>query len=307
MPGNIDTGLDGDDEAGGEDSSAHWLTVGASWMSRPTPCPVPCSKRSAQPASAMIARQTSSTSLAAMPGPHRGGAGRLRRPHDVEDAGQLALGLGVDAERARHVGAVALEGGAEVDHHRVAPRDAAARRGGGAAWPSSRRRPRSSRRRCSRRRRGAWPCRAPGRSAPRSRPRLMSGQHLEQRGVGDGGGPLHAGDLRRVLDLAQRLDRVRGGDQLGRRSAGRPRPRWPLQVTLSASSPMRAGAGAVERGQRRLALLGHRRRWRSRPGGRAGPLDLLGRLGAVAAVGGEQGARRAVTTRTPAEPVNPVR
>ncbi len=116
-------------------------------------------------------------------------------------------------------------------------------------------------------------------------------EDLEQGGVGDGGGPLHAGDLRRVLD-----------------ARGAPRPHWtwatslspptsvgpgraaPLQVTLSASRPMRAAAAPPSSGVGRLALRG--------PGADddldlrrgAGPLDLLGRLGAVAAVGGEQGA-----------------
>ena len=52
-----------------------------------------------------------------------GGTGRLGRLHDVEDARQLALGLGVDAEGPRHVRAVPLECGAEVHHHGVAPPD----------------------------------------------------------------------------------------------------------------------------------------------------------------------------------------
>ena len=99
-----------------------WLTVGASWMSRPTPWPVPCSNRSAQPASAM----TCAADVVDLLGRDARAARRPRRrpatADDVEDAGQLAVGLGADAERAGHVGAVALEGGAEVDDHRVARR-----------------------------------------------------------------------------------------------------------------------------------------------------------------------------------------
>ena len=72
-----------------------WLTVGASWMSSPTPWPVPCSKRSAQPASAMICRQTSSTSLALTPGRTAAAPAAWDVADHVEDAGQLALGLGV--------------------------------------------------------------------------------------------------------------------------------------------------------------------------------------------------------------------
>src|SRR5580693_1352305 len=48
--------------------------------------------------------------------PYRSGAGRLGCLDDFKNASELAGGVLVDAERARHVGAIALEGGAEVHH-----------------------------------------------------------------------------------------------------------------------------------------------------------------------------------------------
>ena len=60
------------------------------------------------------------------------------------------------------------------------------------------------------------------------------------------------------------------------------------QVMLSASSPMRVAAGQEVLG--RLALGGGRADLDLDPA--AAPAQLFGRLGAVAAVGGEQGARR---------------
>ena len=148
-----------------------------------------------------------------MPGRTACGAGRLRGAHHVEDAGQLALGVGVDTEGAGHVGAVALEGGTEVDHHRVARGDATA---AGVMVRLGRVLPR---------RHDGVEGRALGAAAAHGRIELEGevllghalaheGQHLEEGGVGDGGGPLHAGDLGRILALAQRLDRVGGGDQV---------------------------------------------------------------------------------------------
>ena len=193
----------------------------------------------------MICRQTSSTSLALMPGRTARGAGGLGRLDDLEDAGQLALGVRVDAEGARHVGAVALEGGAEVDDDGVAAGDAPAARvvvrlgrvlaGGDDRLEG-----------------GALGAAAAHRRIELEGEVLLGDalahqrQHLEQRGVGDGGGPLHAGDLGRVLDLAQRLDGVGRSGRAGRRRGGRPRCAAPLHETSSASRPMRAAPARRE-------------------------------------------------------------
>ena len=88
-------------------------------------------------------------------------------------------------------------------------------------------------------------------------PSAIMRQHLVEGGVGDGGGPLHAGDLGRVLDLAQRLDRVRGRDQLGRRSS------------RSAHDPL-AGPGDVvglqaDAGRRRQEVAAAALRWSAMP------------------------------------------
>src|ERR1700728_1660942 len=116
VPGNIDTGLNGDDEAGGEDSSAQ-LTDRRGLVDI-----------EADPMPGAVLEALRPTGIGDDPpadvvdlfgrdaGPHRGGAGGLGGLDDVEDAGQLPFRLGVDAEGPGHVGAVALEGGAEVDH-----------------------------------------------------------------------------------------------------------------------------------------------------------------------------------------------
>ena len=81
---------------------------------------------------------------------------------------------------------------------------------------------------------------------------------------------------------------LRGGDQPRRRRAGRPRCAGALQLTLSASRPMRAMRRCRQRGLRGLALLGRRADGDVDLRGRAGLLDLLGRLRAVAPVGRQQ-------------------
>ena len=43
--GEVDAGLDGHDVAGANVPRAVAATRGASWISRPTPCPVPCDER----------------------------------------------------------------------------------------------------------------------------------------------------------------------------------------------------------------------------------------------------------------------
>src|ERR1700677_2630220 len=124
VPGNIDTGLNGDDEAGGEDSSAQ-LTDRRGLVDI-----------EADPVPGAVLKALRPTGIGDDPpadvvdlfgrdaGPHRGGAGGLGGLDDGEDAGPLPFRLGVDTEGPRHVGAVALEGGPEVDHHGVSPVDA---------------------------------------------------------------------------------------------------------------------------------------------------------------------------------------
>ena len=118
--------------------------------------------------------------------------------------------------------------------------------------------------------------------------RRQQGQHLGQGGVGDGRGPGHAGHLAGVLHLAQRLDHPGGRHHLGTPRSSSVQRRLAAQVTLSASRPTR----------RRPARA--RARTASRWAAGAADLDvdrpadpgrrhLLGRLGPVAAVGGEQG------------------
>src|SRR5580698_10289642 len=123
VPGNIDTGLDGDDEAGGEDSSAQ-LTDRRGLVDV-EPDAVPRTVLEAfRPARVRDDPTTDVVDLLGCnAGAHRGGAGGLGRLDDSEDAGQLAFRLGVDAEGTGHVGAVALERRAEVDHHGVSPVD----------------------------------------------------------------------------------------------------------------------------------------------------------------------------------------
>src|ERR1700727_2793055 len=114
VPGNIDTGLDGDDEAGGEDSSAQ-LADRRGLMDIEADAVAGGVLEALGPTGL---GDDASADVVGLPWrdarPHRGGAGGLGRLHDVEDARQLALGVAVHAEGAGHVGAVPLEGGAEV-------------------------------------------------------------------------------------------------------------------------------------------------------------------------------------------------
>ena len=82
-------------------------------------------------------------------------------------------------------------------------------------------------------------------------------QHLEKRGVGDGGGALHAGDLGRVLAGAQGLDGVGRGDEVvGLEQAGPAALGVPGHVVgLEADAGAAVVAGA-EQGLGRVALLG---------------------------------------------------
>ena len=75
--GEVDARLDGDDVAGGERSIGRRGHPGSSWMSRPTPWPVPWTKASPQPASAITAAAGRVDVAGGDARPHRGDAGRL--------------------------------------------------------------------------------------------------------------------------------------------------------------------------------------------------------------------------------------
>src|ERR1700689_2173610 len=98
VPGNVDTGLDGHDEAGGQDSSAQ-LTDRRGLVdieADPVPGAVlealrPTGIGDDPPADVVDLFRRD-------PGPHGGGTGGLGGLDDVEDAGQLPFRLGVDAE-----------------------------------------------------------------------------------------------------------------------------------------------------------------------------------------------------------------
>ena len=102
-------------------------TPGASWMSRPTPCPVPCTKASPQPASSITARQAASTPATGAPARHRSHPGRLGGGDDLEHAALRPVeGTDpADGDGAGHVRVVAVDEGAEVDDHEVAALDPA--------------------------------------------------------------------------------------------------------------------------------------------------------------------------------------
>src|SRR5215469_3830142 len=110
VPGHVHAGLHGDDEAGGEDSSAQLghrgglVDIEADAVARAVLEAVGPPGVGDDPSAGVV------DLLGADAGAHRRRAGGLRRAHHLEDARQLALGVLADAERARHVGAVPLEG-----------------------------------------------------------------------------------------------------------------------------------------------------------------------------------------------------
>src|SRR5580704_12105730 len=212
VPGNVDTGLDCDDEAGGEDSSAQLtdrrglVDIEADAVPRAVLETLGPARRGDDLAADVV------DLLGADAGADGLGAGGLRLADDGEDAGQLAIRFRIDAEGAGHVGAVALEGGAEVDHDGVAPVDGA--RTGvvvGLGRVLARRDDRLE---------GGALCAAAAHGGVQLEGEVLLAdalaherQHLEEGGVGDGGGSLHPGDLGGVLSLPEGLDRVRGGDE----------------------------------------------------------------------------------------------
>ena len=131
-------------------------------------------------------------------------------------------------------------------------RDSTAARAAWRRWARTRRSGRSS---CRRRPGLASRARARARRPARSAGRASAGGDDGERLVGDRAGGLDAGDLRRLLDAAQLLDEVLGGDQLG---LGEPlvgegpllRPRDAMGLEPEASIP--AGGFAHHVALRRL-------------------------------------------------------
>ena len=268
-----------------------WLTVGASWMSRPDAVAGAVLERVGPAGLGDHLAADVVDLLGPDPGPHGGHPFGLGVAHHLEDPGQLAVGL------------------------------AARRRTSGSCPSGSRRRSRRSRpppaprRRCGRSVGWWWGLAEFGpaativsKAAPSAPPRRMAvsraransssvtgsrgrggeeRQHLGQRGVGDGRRPGHPGQLALVLHLAQRLDHPGGRHHLGpprssssvqrrlrrpahvvgletdprapRRRAGRgPRPAGP------AAPPISISTGPVDPGQpppARPTGSGSGRRW----------------------------------------------
>src|SRR5580704_4705715 len=103
VPGNIDTGLDGDDEAGGEDSSAQ-LADGRGLVDIEADAVPGAVLEALGPAGVRDDPAADVVDVLDRDArPHRGGAGCLGRVDHREDAGQLPLRLRVHAEGPGHV------------------------------------------------------------------------------------------------------------------------------------------------------------------------------------------------------------
>ena len=122
VPGEVHAGLDGDDVAGGERSSRRSrATRGASWISRPTPWPVPCTNASPQPAVVDdVAARRVDVRARRRPAAHRGTPGRLALEHDVEHPALASAPGSPTHDRAGHVGAVAVDEAPKSMHHELA-------------------------------------------------------------------------------------------------------------------------------------------------------------------------------------------
>ncbi len=255
-------------------------------MSSPTPCPVPCSK-AVGPARVRDQVATRLVDGARRhPGAHGGHPGGLGRAHHLEDPSQRGLRLAAHAEGASHVGPVTVEDGAEVHHDRVTGDDGA-RRGAGVGL-------RRVRARCHDGLEGSvlGPQAAHGGVEGEGHlvlaPALSEQwKHLAQRGVGDGGGTLHAGQLSFVLHLPQRLHHAAGDHRRRRRQVlGESALRRPADVIgLEAQAPHRRRLRA--RGQSLVLGLDAPHGQLDDPAQARGRQLLLG-LGPVPAVGDQE-------------------
>ena len=256
-------------------------------MSRPTPWPVPCSKASAQPASAITVAARLVDVAGRHPGAHGRHAGRLGLGHDVEHPGQVGRRLAPDAEGAGHVGPVAVEDGAEVDDDGVArDDDAVGRPGVGLGRVGARGHDGLE---------GAVLGAEPAHGRVEGQGHLVLAaalaeqrEHLAQGGVGDGGGAAPCGPARRRPSPAAATPPARSwarGSAGARASAQR---RLAAQVTCSASRPSRLDRAALGRRRQGVALDLDAADARSTDRVEPGRGELLGRLGPVPAVGHEQ-------------------
>ena len=201
-----------------------------------------------------------------------------------------AVGQLADPHRARHVRAVAVERGAEVQDHEVASADDALRRsvvGLGGVGPRRHdgleRRSRSPPARASR-------SRGPGRTRPRSDRRPDSAAARPRASSAMRAARSQPGQLPGVLDPAQPLDQRRRWGPAPR--PGTTRRRGAL---LRPGDVGRLEAETADRRRRAAAAASALRRSPRPPRpGRRRPLapELLGRLDAVAAVGDEHGVGR---------------
>ena len=301
-----------------------WPTRGSSWMSRPTPWPVPCRKASAQPASAITARHAVVDVLGRDPGGHRRHAGRLRRQDHVVHP-LLGLRELPHGDGAGHVGVVAVDEGTEVDDHEIALRHGAVRRGGGGAWPRWGRRPRWSRSSRRRHRGGAWQRRAPSRTRSRwaRRPgrgrtsaraasamaaaavsRSTSPSSLTSRSAGDQPGGRHqVGAGEPLLGIgALRGPRDGVGLEPERRRRRPPRPRRPRS---SSAAPIDLDGGGDARGGElvggllAVAAVGHERQPAVGDQQQGGGPGEPGEVADVGEVGDEQRRRPAAAAIAP--------
>ena len=219
-PGRYTPGSTVTTEPGSNVSRALAATRGASWISRPTPWPVPCTNASAQPAAAITSRHARSTAAQSAPGAHRLASRPLALAHDVPHAARVGAGI-ADAHRARHVGAVAVDDATEVDDDELAALDAARARAR-VRLRRVRARTRRSGRSCCRSRRGDA-----SRPRARARSRARSGR---RRG---------AGAARRARRRRSRTRRGCGRPRPAPSPGGgaRPGPRWRRARARSSASP----------------------------------------------------------------------
>ena len=137
--GKVHAGLDGDHVAGRERSIGRPAdTRGSSWISSPTPWPVPWGRRRAQPASAMTSRGRRASTSAPLTPAATAATPAAWAATTTSSMRALRRRRLADRDRAGHVGAVAVDQGAEVDDDEVAlARSTRPTRAGGGAWRRS--------------------------------------------------------------------------------------------------------------------------------------------------------------------------
>ena len=213
---------------------------------------------------------------------HRVAPRPLALAHDVPDPPGVGPGI-ADAHRAGHVGAVAVDDAAEVDHDELAPLDDPRARAGVRLGRVRARWRRSGRSCCRSRPAGASRPRGRARSRVRCGRRSV-GRSAPKRVVGDRARGVDARDLAGLLDPAQPFDEALGRRRARARRTTAANVRCCDQLTAWASRPTRApGSSAPSNASRCSATVAPI----SIVGVDAERAELLARLGAVAPVGGE--------------------